>query len=165
MKSANVLVAFCVGCTMLLSACFHDDDDRRANRAPTATAVSFTTQADTVLDDRLTGSDPDNNVLTFSLGAEPSQGSVILNDDGTFTYLPNPTYTGTDQFTFVVSDGALRSAPAAVDIDIDPLQVLFSQYSRDAFGQEARDTPLPLEGREFTQDVTEPSAYDDLLGN
>lgn len=163
MKFPNLLVPVALGCTLLLSACFHDDDDKRPNRAPTATASSFTTQADTVLESTLTGSDPDGNVLVFSLDAEPTQGSVIVNDDGTFTYLPNATYTGADQFTFVVSDGVLMSAPAVVDITVDPLEVLFSQYSREAFGQEATESPLPTEGRVFTQDVSEPSAYDDLL--
>lgn len=163
MKAANALLPLSMGCALLLSGCFDDDNDRRANIAPTATAGSFTTQADTVIEDELSGNDPDGNSLFFSVDTEPTEGSVIVNDDGSFTYLPNPTYTGPDQFTFVVFDGFINSEPATVDITVESLQVLFSVYSRDAFGQAATDEALPLNGREFTQDVFEESAYDDLL--
>ncbi len=34
----------------------------------------------------------------------PSNGTVILNGDGSFTYTPNPNFVGTDTFTYRVSD-------------------------------------------------------------
>ena len=52
---------------------------------------------------------------------------------------------------------------ATVNITIEALQVSFNDYSRAAFEQSATDEPLPVNGREFEQDVTDPMAYDDLL--
>lgn len=165
MRVANALLPLSMGCALLLSGCMDDDNDSRSNLAPTAAAGSFTTQADTVIEDKLSGKDPDSNTVFFSVDTAPAAGSVIVNDDGSFTYLPNPTYTGADQFTFIAFDGLLSSEPATVDITVEPLQVLFSKYSRDAYGQAATDEPLALNGREFTQDVFEQSAYDDFLAN
>lgn len=135
----------------------------KVNTTPVATAASFTTQADTELSDMLAGMDADSDSLTFTVGAQPTQGTLMLAADGSFTYLPNATVIGMDQFTFTVSDGTAMSMTATVDITIEALQVSFNDYSRAAFAQLPTDEPLPINGREFEQDVTEPTAYDDLL--
>ena len=135
----------------------------KINTAPVATAASFTTQADTELSGMLEGMDADRDSLTFAAAEQPSVGTLTLTANGGFTYLPNATVTGMDQFTFTVSDGKATSMTATVNITIDALQVSFDDYSRAAFEQSATDEPLPVNGREFEQDVTEPTAYDDLL--
>jgi VCBS repeat-containing protein len=38
----------------------------------------------------------------------PQHGQLILNDDNTFTYIPDPGYVGIDTFTYAVNDGQLR---------------------------------------------------------
>ncbi|MEP7225742.1 MAG: Ig-like domain-containing protein [Gemmatimonadales bacterium] len=64
-------------------------------------------------------SDPDaGTTLTAQIGNTlPSQGTVNLSADGSFTYTPNPGATGTDSFTYTASDGGLTSN-AAVTITI-----------------------------------------------
>jgi uncharacterized repeat protein (TIGR01451 family) len=50
--------------------------------------------------------DPDNNLDTTSVSivTPPTNGSVVVNNDGTVTYTPNNGYTGTDTFTYRVCD-------------------------------------------------------------
>ncbi|MFK7775187.1 MAG: Ig-like domain-containing protein, partial [Saprospiraceae bacterium] len=53
-------------------------------------------------------SDPDGDVLILNTTpvVAPSNGTVTINTDGTFTYLPYPFFVGTDQFTYELCDGA-----------------------------------------------------------
>jgi hypothetical protein len=50
----------------------------------------------------------------------PQNGTVTLNEDGSFDYTPNEGFTGEDLFTYKVSDGNLESEPATVRIDVTP---------------------------------------------
>mgnify|MGYP002035186978 CR=1 FL=1 len=52
------------------------------------------------------------NGITWSMGS--GSGTEV-------TYTPNANYNGSDSFTFTVSDGALTSSPAAVNISILPV--------------------------------------------
>jgi hypothetical protein len=61
--------------------------------------------------------DPSNLPLTARLAMAPSFGTVSLQPDGSFTYIPtNLTYVGTDHFSYVASDGEFTSDPADVTI-------------------------------------------------
>ncbi|HQR14657.1 MAG TPA: Ig-like domain-containing protein [Nitrospira sp.] len=62
--------------------------------------------------------DPDSPTLTATLGTGPANGSLVLNPDGTFTYRPNVGFTGTDTFTYSVSDGTTTSNVATVTITV-----------------------------------------------
>ena len=62
--------------------------------------------------------DPDSPTLTAMLGTGPSNGSLALNSDGTFTYRPNVGFMGTDTFTYTVSDGTSTSNLATVTITV-----------------------------------------------
>lgn len=162
MKHANfllpiVLIAVAAGCS---------DNDRAGmakNATPIASAASLTTQADSELTGTVSASDADGDALVYSVADEPSRGTLVLEADGSFTYLPDAAVTGTDSFRFTASDGSRNSMAATVDITIEPLQVSFGAYSRQAFEQAATDSPLPINSREFQQDVTEADAYSDLL--
>lgn len=133
------------------------------NTPPVATGATLTTQTDTQLSGTLMGTDANGDALTYMVAAQPTQGVLAVQANGSFTYMPNSTVTGTDQFTFTVSDGKAASTAAAVNITIETLQLSFSDYSREAFEQMPTDEPLPINGREFQQDVSDPTAYDDLL--
>ena len=155
------------GLVLALSGCFDSDDDNdyqapEENVAPVAVDQMLTTQADIAFDGTLTASDEDGDALTFGLGENGSLGSAEVNTDGTFTYTPNAQVTGSDSFTFTVSDGVTPDVTATVSVTIEALQVSFSSYTRDAFNQAPTDEPLPINGREFTQDADE-TTFDDLL--
>ncbi|HET9503537.1 MAG TPA: Ig-like domain-containing protein [Hymenobacter sp.] len=88
--------------------------------APVTVADSYTTPAGTPL----TG-----NVLTNDLGTNPrailitrpANGSLVLNPDGSFRYVPNAGFTGTDSFTYYACDPnmpLLCGNPATVTITV-----------------------------------------------
>ena len=162
-KYSILLPAFAA--TMLLVACGGSDDKKppKENMAPTATAASFTAQADTAYTGKLMGSDAEMDKLTFTQTVAPTKGTLKLEADGSFSYLPTAEFLGTDKFSFTVSDGNSTPAAAEVMITVDLLQVSFNEYSRKAFNQIPSDKPLPLNSRAVTQDVTAANAYDDLL--
>jgi hypothetical protein len=63
-------------------------------------------------------SDADGDSLTASMGTSPTHGYVMLMSDGSFYYTPNSGYTGSDSFTFTVSDGTLSSSAKTVSINV-----------------------------------------------
>ncbi len=64
-------------------------------------------------------SDPENAPLTLTQLSAPGSGVLNLAADGSFSYVPNAGFTGTDSFTYRVSDGTLNSAPAVVTLNIE----------------------------------------------
>ncbi len=76
----------------------------------------------------LTGTDADNNPLTFSIVTPPTHGVLTsLVSTGSFsaqtTYTPSGSYQGTDSFTFKVNDGYADSAASLVTISISEINV------------------------------------------
>jgi hypothetical protein len=49
-----------------------------------------------------------------------ANGSVVLNADGTVTYTPNSGFSGTDAFTYSVTDGQGNTATATVSVSVGP---------------------------------------------
>ena len=92
------------------------------NDAPTADDDSFTVdEGNSLINEQLTGSDPENDTLTFILVSDVAHGELILNADGTFTYNHDGSETTSDSFTFKVNDGNLDSNIATVTITINPV--------------------------------------------
>nr|MBA2693274.1 cadherin-like domain-containing protein [Rubrobacter sp.] len=50
----------------------------------------------------------------------PTNGTLILREDGSFAYEPNADFNGEDEFTYAVTDGTSRSE-ATVDIIVHPV--------------------------------------------
>jgi VCBS repeat-containing protein len=63
-------------------------------------------------------SDPDDDPLTAELVAGPANGTLTLNTDGSFEYIPGEGFAGTDSFTYVANDGVMDSDTATVIIDV-----------------------------------------------
>ena len=91
------------------------------NDKPVAAALSFATSEDMVLTGTFSGSDIENDQLTYSIVSDPSLGSATLINEatGTFTYTPNANINGTDIFTYKVSDANGESNVAAVTVTIN----------------------------------------------
>ena len=66
-------------------------------------------------------SDADNHPLTANLVSGPSDGDVTLNDDGSFTYRPDPDFQGEDSFTYRANDGRENSGLATVFLTVEPV--------------------------------------------
>jgi uncharacterized repeat protein (TIGR01451 family) len=93
------------------------------NMQPIANAQSVSTAQNTPTAINLTGSDPDGDPLTFNIATSPGNGTLsgLNTNTGAVTYTPNPSFLGTDSFTFRVSDGTTNSVPATVTIDVGAL--------------------------------------------
>ena len=97
---------------------------------------AYNTNEDVVLNGTtvlVNDSDPDGGVLTVNTTpvTNVTNGVLLLNADGTFTYTPNFGFNGTDSFVYTVCDngipvlcsnatvtitvGAVNDAPIAVD--------------------------------------------------
>jgi len=95
------------------------------NDVPHADNDEYTTAEDTPLTVAAPGvlendEDADGDPLTVSLVNPPSNGTVTLNADGSFTYTPNANFAGTDGFSYTVGDGATTSEAASVTINVTP---------------------------------------------
>jgi hypothetical protein len=87
------------------------------NDAPVATGHTLTTPEDTPLNLVLDGFDMDGDALTYTIINPPVNGT-LAGTDGSRIYTPAAEYTGSDSFTFQVSDGITTSAVVAVQIVI-----------------------------------------------
>ena len=63
-------------------------------------------------------SDPDGDTITL-VSATASNGSVIVNSDGSLTYTPDPDFTGIAVITYVISDGQGNSATGEIAITVE----------------------------------------------
>ena len=94
------------------------------NEAPTANAISYTllhdrTDSVSASQGVLTAaSDADGDALTVTLVSGPSNGTLVLNSDGSFGYTPQAGYLGQDSFQYEVSDGITYSNTATVSISV-----------------------------------------------
>jgi gliding motility-associated-like protein len=78
---------------------------------PEATAREFSIDKNTTLNEGLasTVTDPEGMGLAFQTTpvVDVSHGTLTINADGTFTYIPNQGYVGSDTFTYQVCDGGI----------------------------------------------------------
>ncbi len=87
------------------------------NDGPLATAQSFALTTPGVLTN---DSDPDGDPLGILDFSQAAHGTVVHEGGGVFTYSPDPDYSGSDSFTYRVTDGTTPSAPATVSITVKP---------------------------------------------
>jgi large repetitive protein len=89
------------------------------NPAPTALSDNTSTNEDTPVTVPVLANDidPDGDPLTIT-SATASNGTVVINPDGTITYTPNANFNGSDTITYVISDGNGGTSTATVDISV-----------------------------------------------
>lgn len=67
--------------------------------------------------------DADGDPITAEVLSTTMHGTLALAADGSFTYLANPGYSGSDSFTYRARDGALASFETTVLLQIEPAPV------------------------------------------
>jgi VCBS repeat-containing protein len=95
----------------------------QVDQPPVATNDSYTTAENTPLSVSAPGvlgndSDPDGDSMTAALETNPSHGTLTLNADGSFIYVPTSGFSGNDTFTYEANDGQTDSNVATVAIKV-----------------------------------------------
>lgn len=103
-------------------------------RAPIAFAQAVVTDEDQPIDITLAADDLDGivgidfnglDILDYQVVELPAHGQLspvgVDNATATFSYTPDPDYSGADRFRFIASDGVDDSAPAEVAIQVVPV--------------------------------------------
>ncbi len=95
----------------------------RENTPPTAVNDSYTTAPGTVLNQPSPGVlsndiDAEDDPLTATLVSDVSNGTLILDENGGFSYTPGAGFIGTDTFTYRAGDGIADSNVATVTIRV-----------------------------------------------
>jgi len=80
--------------------------------------------------------------LTVTKTSDVAHGTLVLNSDGSFTYLRTPGYVGTDRFTYTATDGLSTASPATVTITVTPGGALVLDVG--AQPQQPVNTVIPL---------------------
>ena len=93
------------------------------NDAPVAANDGYTINEDsplTVVAPGVLGNDTDvdSATITAVLVAGTAHGSLTLNANGGFSYVPAANYNGSDSFTYKANDGSLDSNVATVSITV-----------------------------------------------
>jgi hypothetical protein len=76
--------------------------------------------------------DPDGDSLTATLVNATSNGTIALDEDGSFVYHPDADFVGDDGFTYKISDGELDSDNVSVTLTVLPTNTPPTAYD-DAF--------------------------------
>ncbi|MCE7736248.1 MAG: tandem-95 repeat protein [Candidatus Heimdallarchaeota archaeon] len=98
------------------------------NTAPVGYDDSYSTNVDTVLNIAAPGvlkndTDADRDVLSALLDTTTAYGSLVLKDDGSFSYTPNKGFVGIDKFAYIVSDGKEKGNTVTVTLDVKEVVV------------------------------------------
>ncbi|PVW16333.1 DUF7507 domain-containing protein [Marixanthomonas spongiae] len=93
------------------------------NAPPVANADTNSTQEGTPVDGTVLSNDfdPDGDPITVTGNTPPTNGTVTINPDGTYTYSPNPGFTGEDTFEYTICD---NGSPALCDTATVTIQVV-----------------------------------------
>ena len=81
----------------------------------------MTTNEDNTVVINLIATDIDSSTLNVMVVSQPTNGSITIKADGSFSYTPTANFNGTDSFTYKVNDGELDSDLATVSITVIPV--------------------------------------------
>jgi hypothetical protein len=125
-----------------------------ANQPPTADTKSVTTGVDTPVDITLSGSDPENDPITFSVVEQPIHGQLSSITQNIVKYTPTTGYNGPDSFTYVVRDskGATSVNKATVSITVSSTDA----GTNDKFGIK-KIYPTKPGGEEWFMNMQDPN--------
>ncbi len=84
----------------------------------------------------LTGSDPKGLPLTYTVVNLPAHGELSGSVPDNIVYTPQPSYSGSDSFTFTTNNGTLDSNLATVSINL-PKDLTVAPIVQDDFVEEA----------------------------
>ncbi|MFT5798961.1 MAG: VCBS repeat-containing protein, partial [Candidatus Azotimanducaceae bacterium] len=98
------------------------------NDAPIAQDAVFSVNEDSSVTGTVSAFDPDGDPITFSIvaGQGPTNGTVVMQPDGAFAYVPDADFSGTDSFTYMVNDGSFISINENLFNALDGTDTIYS---------------------------------------
>lgn len=84
----------------------------------------------------------DNIIINTTPISGPAHGSVVINPDGTYTYTPDPGYTGPDQYVYEICDDGTPSLCAQATCYITIYNGNNPPVAVDDFNNTLVDTPV-----------------------
>lgn len=88
------------------------------NTHPVVGDYSKQTIKNVPINDNVVGTDVNGDNLTYTKFSNPTNGTVIVNLDGSWRYSPDTDYLGDDAFTVQVSDGHGGTAISTINIKV-----------------------------------------------
>jgi len=112
--------------------------------APVALDGSITVMEDTLGSGTLHATDIEEDPLSFSIAEQGTIGTAVITNasTGEYTFTPVANANGTDEFTFIASDGSKLSNIATITVTITA--VGDQPVARDDYYQTPEDTPLTV---------------------
>lgn len=104
---------------------------RHVNNAPEAVGDAYTMRGDLYVPAPgvlANDTDVEGDALTAKLAAQPLNGVVTLNADGSFLYRPKPGFVGVDSFAYTANDAG-ASIPAGVAITVQPIKSAIKRWN------------------------------------
>ena len=105
----------------------------------------------------------DGDAFTITNITAPTNGSVVVNSNGTFTYTPTANFNGSDSFTYTIDDGNGGTDTATVSITVTavneaPVLGAIGNQSADegtniTFTATATDADTPANALAFSLDA------------
>jgi VCBS repeat-containing protein len=134
------------------------------NDIPIAVSDNYSTNEDTTLlasSVLANDSDVETSSLIAQLVTTTSHGTLTLNANGSFTYVPLTNYFGSDSFTYQAFDGTAKSPIAIVNITVNAVND--SPEANDDNFTISEDSTLNATVRSNDIDVDSPSLIITLL--
>jgi len=109
---------------------------------PTAVDDTYAVAYETTLNVNALAGVFDNDLATsptVTANTNPTNGSLTINADGSFSYTPNAGFTGPDSFTYTLTDSSGQTSTATVTLNVAPPG---APVANDDSYQTTVDTPL-----------------------
>jgi len=121
------------------------------NDAPAAADGEIATDEDVPVSGNVidNAADADGDALTAALLGGPNHGVLDFAADGSYTYAPATEFSGTDSFTYQVSDGRASSSVATVTLQVAAV----NDAPVAADGEIATDEDVPVSGNVISNDA------------
>jgi DNA/RNA endonuclease G (NUC1) len=119
------------------------------NDAPRAIAQSIAADEDTPKAIVLSGSDDDNDSLTYLVVAEPAHGTFANG-----VYTPAANFNGSDSFAFKANDGSIDSPAATITIAVSPINDAPQADAQSVTADEDTAKSITLSGSDIDAENT-----------
>jgi hypothetical protein len=113
--------------TFTYTAC--DVEDQCVTQSVTVTVTpvgaddTATTPTNTPVNVDVLANDPSGPSLEVTAVTDGANGTVVIEDDGTVTYTPEPGFSGIDTFTYTATDGDGQTITQTVTVTVTPVGV------------------------------------------